>query len=107
MTGSCGTSSRAARGTGIASGEVMTMLRWTFTRNHDALTCELDANAPGNYDVSVVPHWDVSAAAIEHFDGATRAFERHAELARYLRETGWHLARRGTSRSTRPSVRAA
>jgi hypothetical protein len=85
----------------------MTMLRWTFTRNHDALTCELDGNAPGNYEVSIVPHWDVSATAVERFDGAAGAFERHAELARYLRETGWHLARRGTRPSSTASVRAA
>jgi hypothetical protein len=85
----------------------MTMLRWTFTRNHDALTCELDANAPGNYEVSVVPHWNVSATAVERFDGAASAFERHAELARYLRETGWHIAWRGTRPLDRPSGRAA
>jgi hypothetical protein len=57
----------------------------------------------GNYDVSVVPHWDVSAAAIERFDGAVTAFERHAELARYLRENGWHL----TSRLAPQALRAA
>ena len=81
----------------------MTMLRWTFTRNDASLTCELDANAPGNYEVAVVPHWDVSAAAVERFDGAVTALERHAELARYLRDTGWHLA----NRSARQSLRAA
>lgn len=72
------------------------MLRWTFTRNHAALTCEVDANAAGGYEVSVVPHWNVASAAIERFDAATTALERHAEVSEYLRETGWHLARRGT-----------
>jgi hypothetical protein len=81
----------------------MTMLRWTFERHDATLTCELDANAPGNYEVSVVPHWDVSATAIERFDGAITAFERHAELARYLRGHGWHL----TSRRAPQSLRAA
>jgi hypothetical protein len=75
------------------------MLRWTFTRNHAALTCELDANPGGGYDVSLVPHWDVSRAAIEPFDTAVTALERHAELAEYLRETGWHLADRGAAHS--------
>ena len=79
------------------------MLRWTFTRHDATLTCELDANAPGNYEVSVVPHWDVSAAAIERFDGAVTAFERHAELTRYLRENGWHL----TGRSAPQALGAA
>ena len=69
------------------------MLRWIFTRNDAALTCELDANAAGGYDVCVVPHWDVSSAAIERFDAAAAALQRHAELARYLLDTGWRHAR--------------
>jgi hypothetical protein len=76
------------------------MLQWTFTRNGAALTCELDATA-GRYDVCVVPHWNVASAAIERFDAAVTALERHAELARYLRDTGWHLVRRGTGRQLR------
>lgn len=72
------------------------MLRWVFTRKFAVLTCELDANDTGGYDVCLVPHWDVSAAAIERFDAATSALERHAELARYLRDDGWKLATRVT-----------
>jgi len=72
------------------------MLRWIFTRNHAALTCEVDANPAGGYEVCVVPHWNVASAAIERFDAAATAMERHAELARHLRATGWHVARRGT-----------
>jgi hypothetical protein len=43
----------------------------------------------------------VAAAAIERFDAAVVAAERHAELARHLRDTGWQLARRGTSHQLR------
>jgi hypothetical protein len=76
------------------------MLQWIFTRNGAALTCELDATA-GGYEVCIVPHWNVASAAIERFDAAIAAAERHAELARYLRDTGWHLAHRGTGRQLR------
>jgi hypothetical protein len=73
------------------------MLRWVFTRNHEQLTCEVDADAAGGYEVCVVPHWDVSRAAVERFDGALTALERHAELSSYLRQNGWHLQRRGST----------
>jgi hypothetical protein len=76
------------------------MLQWIFTRNGAALTCELDATASG-YEVCVVPHWNVASAAIERFDASVTALERHAELAQYLRDTGWHLARRGAGRQLR------
>ena len=83
--------------------ESTSMLQWIFSRNCAVLTCELDADPRGGFEVSVIPHWNVSSAAIEHFDGARDAFRRHAELARYLRETGWHLE----NRRQRHAVRAA
>ena len=76
------------------------MLQWVFTRNGAVLTCELDANG-GSYEVCVVPHWNVSSAAIERFDVALTALERHAQLARHLRSLGWRLASRGTGRQLR------
>ena len=85
---------------GMTTTSSTSMLQWIFTRSGAALTCELDATA-GGYEVCVVPHWNVASAAIERFDAAVTALERHAELARYLRDTGWHLARRGTGRQLR------
>ena len=85
---------------GMTTTSSTSMLQWIFTRNGAALTCELDKTANG-YEVCVVPHWNVASAAIERFDAAIAAAERHAELARYLRDTGWHLARRGTGRQLR------
>jgi len=73
------------------------MLRWIFRRKCASLTCEINANTTGGYDVCVVPHWDVSLAAIERFDGVTSALQRHAELAQCLREAGWQLSRRMTA----------
>ena len=65
------------------------VLRWVFRRNGQAITCEIDANPAPAFEVSLVPHWNVSASAIERFDGAHDAFLRHAEVARRLRDAGW------------------
>lgn len=76
--------------------ESVPVLRWVFQHNQHVVTCEIDASGDRAFDVCIVPHWNVSAAAIERFDAAYRAFERHAEVARRLREVGWA---RATSRS--------
>lgn len=76
------------------------MLQWVFTRSGAALTCQLDATANG-FEVCVVPHWNLASATVEQFDAPMTAIERHAELSRTLRDTGWHLARRGTDRQLR------
>lgn len=67
------------------------LLRWIFERDARALTCELDIRGDRGYDVSVVPHWDVSSSLIERFDAPGGAWLRHAEIARRLRESGWVL----------------
>lgn len=72
------------------------MLRWIFRRRLAMVTCELDVNPAGGYDVCVVPHWDVSSSAVERFDAPASALQRHAELARCLREAGWMVTRRLT-----------
>jgi hypothetical protein len=75
------------------------MLRWVFHRGTDTLTCEIDAAGRHHFDVCVIPHWDVAASSIEQFDDAVSAFERHAAIARRLREGGWtsvdHVVRVG------------
>lgn len=65
------------------------LLRWIFERNARTLTCELDVSGNRDYDVCVVPHWDVSSSHIEHFEAPAAAFLRHAEIARRLRADGW------------------
>lgn len=65
------------------------VLRWVFRRSNDTITCEIDETGDRRFEVCIVPHWDVSAGTIERFDAAYRAFERHAQLARRLREAGW------------------
>jgi hypothetical protein len=65
------------------------MLRWVFSRNGHTLTCELDARARHTFDVSLIPHWDVSGSVVERFGDAVGAMERHAAIARALRRSGW------------------
>ena len=67
------------------------VLRWVFRRDRDALTCGLEVGPNRNYDVCVVPHWDVSSSLIERFDAPAEALFRHADIARRLREKGWVL----------------
>ena len=71
------------------------ILRWIFIRGTRAVTCEIRGFGK-TYDVSVVPHWDVSASVIESFERPASALRRHAELASYLRQAGWSQVREGT-----------
>jgi len=77
------------------TGPPVCLVRWIFHRSGNTLTCQVDASATrSSYDVSVVPHWNVASAVIETVGTPGRALQRHAEIAKHLRETGWSLARR-------------
>ena len=39
--------------------------------------------------LSLIPHWNVSASVVERFGNAVISMERHAALARALRDAGW------------------
>jgi hypothetical protein len=82
------------------------MLRGVFHRGTAALTCEIDAADRHHFDVCVVPHWDVASSLIEHFDDPISAFERHADIARRLREAGWTSADHVATPPTRSPRRA-
>jgi len=71
------------------------ILRWIFFRGTRVLTCEIRRFGKTN-DVSVVPHWDVSASVIESFDRPASALRRHAEIASDFRQAGWSQVREGT-----------
>jgi hypothetical protein len=66
------------------------IIRWVFHRGAETLTCAIEpAGDGGSFDVFVLPHWNMTAAAAERFDAASGAFRRHAEIALQLREAGW------------------
>ena len=75
-------------------------VRWVFHRGAEALTCAVETSgARPSFDVCILPHWDLAAAAVEHFNAPSSALRRHAEIARHLREAGW-VAQYGANRVT-------
>jgi hypothetical protein len=66
------------------------IVSWVLQRGHQLLTCEVD-RASSSFEVAVVPHWDVSASAIETFATPVDALQRHAEIISELRQRGWAL----------------
>ncbi len=80
--------------TASAHSTPISLIRWIFERNGNAITCEIDMSDRHTCDVAVIPHWDSAAAIIEHFDGPMGAMERHAELAVALLEEGWTVTDR-------------
>ncbi|HYU77717.1 MAG TPA: hypothetical protein VEK56_01950 [Vicinamibacterales bacterium] len=71
--------------------ESSNVLRWVFQRDANAITCKLDMNSDRSFEMHIVPHWDVPASVIEHFESPADALLRHAEVARLLRENGWNV----------------
>jgi hypothetical protein len=68
----------------------VSIIRWVFHRGAETLTCAIEPAGDGrSFDVCVLPHWNMAAAAAERFDAAPGAFRRHAEIALQLREAGW------------------
>jgi hypothetical protein len=76
------------------------LVRWVFGRGSRVLTCEVRANDEGQFDVYIVPLWDVKAAIIEAYDRASGAMRRHAEIATAFRQAGWVVARETTKHGT-------
>jgi hypothetical protein len=69
------------------------LLRWVLYRGANAVTCQIDrTQTDGSYTVSVVPHQDLTAAAIETYESSVPAFRRHAAIVSDLRRAGWKMA---------------
>ena len=75
------------------------MLHWLFCRETRALSCDVSMDGESKYVVHVIPLWDAELSIIETFRSPTDAFERHAEIVSFLRESGWLLADRGAGPS--------
>ena len=68
------------------------MLRWTFRRGNEFLTCVIDRALGGNgYQLAVVPQTSSTRARIEVFGSAFDVLLRHASIATDLRDNGWTL----------------
>jgi len=66
------------------------MLRWTFQRGSQVVTCRVDreASTPG-YTLALIPHRNFEAMIVETFESGVRALQRHACIAARLRQLGW------------------
>jgi hypothetical protein len=71
------------------------MLDWLFTRGNHAMACGVHARGRQRYEVHVTALWDGDAPVCEVFDRPMDAVRRHAEIAFYLRQSGWQLVDRG------------
>ena len=70
------------------------VLRWTFRRREDeAVICELGLTGEDReYEIRIPAEWNPTHRAIERFDDALTAFQRHAMIERTLLDAGWVLA---------------
>jgi hypothetical protein len=68
------------------------MLRWTFRRRNEFLTCVIDRARSGRgYQLAIVPQASSNAGRIEVFPSAFDVLLRHASIATELRDLGWTL----------------
>jgi hypothetical protein len=68
------------------------VLRWIFRRDEDAVVCELALTGEDReYELRVPADWNPTGMAVERFDDALTAFQRHAMIERTLLDAGWQL----------------
>jgi hypothetical protein len=69
------------------------VLRWIFQRDADeSVVCELGLTGEDSeYELRVPAQWNPTGAAVERFDDALTAFQRHAMIERLLADEGWVL----------------
>jgi len=81
-----------AHTTNPATDAYVRVLRWTFTRNSESLSCELGLTTDKSaYQLRIDPAWNPAGSAVERFDDAMSAFQRHATIERMLLDEGWTL----------------
>jgi len=68
---------------------IRTLVQSVLKLGDQLLWCEVVSRGRGEYDVHIVPHWDMSIASVERFDRMTDAVRRYTELSSFLRQSGW------------------
>ncbi len=68
--------------------EPQSVLRWTFRRGQEFLTCVVHRQARA-MRVSLVPHGERHESAVHSVPTLFAALQRHAAIAAGLREEGW------------------
>jgi hypothetical protein len=79
-----------------AHGDAEVLVQWVLRRGNEQVTCQVDVRRNGKttYEVAVVPHHAIETSTVEATPSSVAALQRHAELALWLREQGWSVARR-------------
>jgi hypothetical protein len=70
------------------------VLRWTFRRDDalETVVCELALTGEDReYELRAPAEWNPTGRAVERFDDALTAFQRHAMIERQLLDDGWAL----------------
>ena len=71
---------------------IRTLVQSVLRFGDHLLWCEVVVRDRHDYEVHVVPQWDMSMAIVEPFGRALDALQRHAELSWLLRQSGWDPA---------------
>jgi len=82
------------------------VVRWTFTRDHDVLTCQVHRHG-SQYRLSLIPRAPKGLSGLETFATIFGALQRHAAVAAQLREEGWTVVAYSTETPTTPTYRPA
>jgi hypothetical protein len=72
---------------------MMRVLRWNFKHDGESpVICELCLTGlDRDYELRVPREWSPTGRAVERFDDAFSAFQRHAMIERLLLDAGWTL----------------
>ena len=70
--------------------ELQQVLRWTFQRGSDLLTCVVHG-LPSAFRVSLIPHGPGQTSSVQSCPSLSAALSRHAAIAAALRDQGWDV----------------
>jgi len=70
--------------------ELQQVLRWTFQRGSDLLTCVVHG-LPRAFRVSLIPHGPGGTSAVQSCPSLYSALQTHADIAAALRDQGWDV----------------
>jgi hypothetical protein len=69
------------------------IIEWILERNRRRIVCSVTQLAhAGSYEVVMQPLWETAYAVAERFRDPLTAIQRHAAIARGLRDQGWVVA---------------
>ena len=71
--------------------ETQCVVRWTFLRGNELLTCQIHRLSRGRFRLSLIPFGAKGRSAVENFASIFTALQRHAALAASLRQAGWEV----------------